>query len=57
MGTATCLHGYQRLVLIGEKCRHTVALEFVPLNLACFDMDDVELKYVLGNIHSDDGLH
>ncbi len=56
VGTAAGFHGNQRLLAVCKERCDLLALELVALNLAGFGIHKVELKHVLGDIHSDNGL-
>jgi hypothetical protein len=57
VGSTANLHGDERLLTLGKECAYLVALELMALNFGRFGIDRVELKHVLGDIHTDDGQH
>src|SRR5450830_476956 len=54
VGAATSLDGDERRLTIDEELQHLIALELGALDLTGLRIHDMDLKHILGNVHSDD---
>src|SRR5690554_1359881 len=54
MRTAARLHGHQRALVVREESSNMIALELVALYFTRLCIDNVQLKYILSDIHSHD---
>src|SRR5690606_6628834 len=54
MRTAARLHGHQRALVVREESSNMIALGLVALYFTRLCIDNVQLKYILSDIHSHD---
>jgi len=54
MGATASFHRYNRRGTVRKGLRNLRAFQFASLDFACLGADDMQLKYALGDIHTDD---